>query len=72
MVSLGKKLVADARSGLAQFSFPVRRALRAFAYVWMTDSGGRAVVIGSACLWISFQMLSSRRKTVVTRTAAGV
>jgi hypothetical protein len=45
------------------------RQRRQRCYVWMTDSGGRGAVIGSACLCTTFQMPSSRRKMVVTRIA---
>src|SRR5207245_1412947 len=37
----------------------------------MTDSGGRAVVIGSACRWITFQAPSSGRKTLVVLRVTG-
>jgi hypothetical protein len=48
------------------------RERRLGCYVCITDSGGRGAVIGSACLCVTFQTPSSRRKMVVTRTAAGL
>ncbi len=44
-------------------------AIRPRCYGWITDSGGRGAVIGSACLWTTLHAPSSRRKTVVTLTA---
>jgi hypothetical protein len=38
----------------------------------MTDSAGRAAVIGSAWRWTTFQLPASRTKIVVTRIATGV
>lgn len=44
-------------------------AIRPRCYGWITDSGGRGAVMGSACLWTTLHAPSSRRKTVVTLTA---
>jgi hypothetical protein len=35
----------------------------------VTDAAGRGDVIGSACLWTSFQVPFSKRKRLVTRKA---
>jgi hypothetical protein len=49
----------------------VRLLARTPRYLAIIDFGGRGAVIGSACLSTTFQAPSSRRKTVVTRTATG-
>lgn len=46
-----------------------RRRNSILGYLTITDSAGRGLVIGSAWRWTSFQMPSSNRNKLVTRTA---